>query len=158
METKDTYSREDLLYAWLNYEQSRASHPDITDYYYRQLWALVCAYEGWGPMINFSKVPREKQQLWTVFRWAIEAYTDIRQPWGVFLAGRPDPSRAEVEAQHRPPIAEACEALREAYRALLLDLLERIWDVGPGWSVSLDKLRENGFDPDAPPPNFDLYW
>lgn len=158
MERKGTYSREDLLDAWLNYEDSRGCHPDVTDYFYRQLWALARAYDGWGPWISFSKVPREKQQIWMTFKRAIEAYTDIRGPWGVFLAGGPDPAQAAVEANHRRPIEEGCDQLRGTYRALLLELLERIWDIGADWSVSLDKVRENGFDPDAPAPDFDLYW
>ena len=158
METKDTYTREDLLDAWLNHEASRGSPPDIADYYYRQVWALARAHEGWGPGISFSKVPREQKQLWTTFRWAIEAHNDIREPWGVFLAGGPDPARVDIEAKHREPLAAACDQLRAAYRVLLLDLLERIWDVGPDWTVSLEKVRENGFDPDAPAPDFDLYW
>lgn len=158
MENKHTYSRDDLLAAWLASEEARDSHPDVADYYYRQAWALARAFEAWDPRICFTKVPREDQQLWTVFQRSIEAHNSIHGPWGYFLAGGPDPARATVEALHGPPIADACDQLRAAYRALLLDLLERIWDVGPDTAVSVDEVRAHGFDPDAPAPNFDLYW
>ena len=59
MESKETYSRDDLLSAWLESEESRGSHPDIADYYYRQAWALAGALRSWGPRINFVPLPRE---------------------------------------------------------------------------------------------------
>src|ERR1700757_1200342 len=111
-----------------------------------------------GPRDPLPQVPRKRQQLWTVFKRSLEACSAIHEPWGVFLAGGPDPERAAVERTHRAAIAGACQQLRAAYRALLLDLLERIGHVGPDWTVSLEKVRENGFDPDAPAPDFDLYW
>lgn len=76
----------------------------------------------------------------------------------MFLAGGPGPALAQVEATHRGTIEHACDQLRGAHRALLLDLLERIWEIGPDTTATLAQVREHGFDPDAPSPNFDLYW
>lgn len=158
MDTRERYSRDDLLDAWLKHDATRGSHPDLADYYYRQVWALARAHDGWGPGVSFSTVPREHAQLWTVFHDALAGYNSAHGPWGYFLAGKPEPQRAAVEAQHGPPIAKACAQLQAAYRALLLDLLERIWDVGPNWTASLEKVRQHGFDPDTPEPNSDRYW
>ncbi|MGO9960934.1 MAG: hypothetical protein ACLP50_33985 [Solirubrobacteraceae bacterium] len=158
MEAKETYSRDDLLTAWLEHERSRDSHADIADYYYRQAWALGGAFGGWGPGIRLSQCPREHAQLWTVFERSVKHYNGIYLPWGHFLAGGPNPERAEVQARHGPAIEQAADRLRGACRALLLDLIERIWGIGPAQTVSRDAVKENGFDPDTPAPDFDLYW
>ena len=54
----------------------------------------------------------------------------------------PQPERAEVEAHHSPAIANRRRWLRAAYRALMLDLMERIWGIGPDLTASLDAVRE----------------
>jgi len=156
MESKETYTREDLLDAWIAAEGSRASHPDIADYYYWQAWALAHAFHGRGPGISFSDCPKEQKQLWTVFERTVKYYDEIYEPWGVFLAGGPTPERAEVEARHGPAIEAAIGGLRAAYRALLLDLMERIWDIGPEDTASRAAVEKEGWDPDTPAPNVDL--
>jgi hypothetical protein len=89
IEPKDTYTREDLLDAWLSREQSRASHPDAADYYYRQAWAFAVAFESWGPGMALKRVRPELHQLWGLFNNAVQSYNSIHAPWGYFLAGRP---------------------------------------------------------------------
>jgi hypothetical protein len=158
MESKPTYSRDDLLDAWLAAEESRSSHPDIADHYYRQAWALAHAFDGWGPGIRLSDCPREKQQLWTVFTRTVTDYIETYAPWGHFLEGGPEPERAEVEARHGPPIEAAIADLRAAYRDLLLDLLERIWNIRADQVVPRAAVEKEGWDPETPDPNFDLYW
>lgn len=88
----------------------------------------------------------------------MKCFNEPREPWGYFLAGGPTPKFAEVQAHHGPAINAADADLRAAYRALLLDLMHRIWGVAPDRSVPREALREHGFDPDTPEPNFDLYW
>jgi len=102
MESEDMCTREDLLDAWLSHEASRSGHPDIADCYYRQVWALCGAFKTWGVRLTLNGGPPEHRQLWAVFRWSVGAYDDIRAPWRIWLAGRPTPERAEVEARHRP--------------------------------------------------------
>jgi hypothetical protein len=158
MESKQTYSRDDLLDAWIAAEGSRSSHPDIADYYYRQAWALAHAFDGWGPGIRLSQCPKEHVQLWTVFTRTVTYYNQTYSPWGYFLVGGPEPERAEVEARHGPAIETAITDLRTAYRQLLLELMERIWDIGSEKTASRAAVEKEGWDPDAPAPNFDLYW
>ena len=157
MESKEKYTREDLLDAWLNHEASRASHPDIADYYYRQVWALCGAFKTWGPRLSPSRVPKEHAQLWSVFRWSVENYNRIHAPWGIFLMGGPTPERAEIEARHGPAIEAAIAALHSAYRDLMLELIERIWHIGADATVTREAVIENGFDPDVPEPDFDRF-
>jgi hypothetical protein len=158
MESRDTYSRDDLLSAWLESERACASHPDIADYYYRRAWALGGAFGGWGPGIRVTECPAEHRMLWTVFERSVKCHNGIQEPWGHFLAGGPTPELAEVEADHAPAIETAAADLRRTYRVLMLDLIERIWGIAADRMVSRDAVRENGFDPDMPAPYLDLYW
>jgi hypothetical protein len=93
-----------------------------------------------------------------VFTRTLTYTTQVRAPWGHFLTGGPEPERAEVEARHGPVIESAITDLRAAYRQLLLDLLERIWDVGPDRTAARAVVEREGWDPDTPPRDFDLYW
>jgi hypothetical protein len=158
MDSKQTYARDDLLDAWIAAQGSRDSHPDIADYYYRQAWALARAFGGWGPEINYNDCPKEHRQLWTVFTRTLTYTNEVYAPWGYFLSGGPEPERAAVEARHGPAIEAAITELRTAYRQLLLDLLERIWDVGPESTATRAAVESQGWDPETPPPDFDLYW
>ncbi len=155
MEAKQKYSREDLLDAWLDAERTRGSHPDLADYYYRRAWAMLGAF---GPALNFTRADPEHRQLFDLFNVAVRNYNREPLPWGHLLAGTRAPEYAEVMAHHHQPIEASGEAVRAAYRSLLLDLMQRIWGVGPEASVSREALLQEGFDPDAPEPDWDRYW
>jgi hypothetical protein len=157
MESKATYTREDLLDAWLMHEASRASHPDIADYYYRQVWALCGAFKTDGPRLQLSRWPLERFQLGALFESSVRQYNKIHPPWGILLMGRYMPERIEVEARHAPWIDAAVAALCSALRDLMLELMERIWDVHAETTVTHKAVIENGFDPDTPDPDFDRY-
>ena len=92
-----------------------------------------------------------------MFDSAVKHCNEPREPWRYFIHGVPTPEYVELKAQHGPAIEAAEAALQTAYRALLLDLMQRLWGIGPDRRVSRDALREHGFDPDAPEPDFDLY-
>jgi hypothetical protein len=141
------YSREDLLDAWMAPEGSRSLHPVIADHYYRRARAMANAFGAWGPGIHFSECPKEHKQLWTVFKSTVDACNRSRRPWGHFLAGGPTPELAEVEERHRPPIKAADEALTAAYCDLLIDLIERIWGIGPDRGIPREALRKRGSVP-----------
>jgi hypothetical protein len=157
MDTKDTYTREDLLEAWLSYEAARSSHPDIADYYYRQVWALCGAFTTEGPRLQLSRWPLERLQLGALFESSVRQHNMIHPPWGVLLVGRYMPERIDVEARHAPWIDATIAALRSALRDLMLDLMERIWEIGKDETVTREAVVDSGFDPDAPAPDFERY-
>jgi hypothetical protein len=157
MDARATYSREDLLDAWLDADRTRGAHPDLADYYYRRAWAMLGAF-GWGPALDFTRTHPEHRLLFRLFQAAVENYNRERLPWGRVLVGKRPPDYAEVISRHHQQIAAGVDAVRAAYRSLLLDLMERIWGVGPEASVFREALLQEGFDPDAPEPDWDRYW
>lgn len=157
MDAREIYSREDLLDAWLDADRTRGAHPDLADYYYRRAWAMLGAF-GRGPALNFTRAAPEHRLLFSVFKAAVDVYNRERLPWGELLAGERPPEYAEVVARHHQEIAAGVDAVRAAYRALLLDLIERIWGVGPEASASREAVLKEGFDPAAAEPDWDRYW
>jgi hypothetical protein len=89
---------------------------------------------------------------------ALRLYNDLATPWGTFLIGAPSPDYVEIKAQHKPRLDAAIDQLRAAYRSLLLDLMQRIWGIGPDLAVPAGKLQVHGFDPGELPPDPDRYW
>jgi hypothetical protein len=153
-----TYSREDLLAAWLAAEAGWGMHPDLADYYYRRAWAMSHAFGGWGPDgTGFRECPPKHRLIWTVFESTVKQFNQSRSPWRHFIHGQPTSEYVELQTRHGRAIDAADIALQTAYRALLLDLMERMWGIGPEHRVSRDALREHGFDPDTPEPDFSLY-
>ena len=68
-------------------------------------------------------------------------------------------STRDAEARHRPLIAAAIENQQAVYRALMLDWMERIWNIREDATVTREAVieYEHGFDPNAPEPEFDRY-
>lgn len=148
----DVYTREDLLTAWLEAEAHLRTHPDVADYHNRRAWALCGAFGVW-----FDVYHREHVQLQAPFRSAVRQFNRIQAPWGLLIAGRRAPEHEEVRRRHGASLDADVERLRDACRGLLLDLMERIWGLGPDRTVTRDAVREHGVDPDTPEPDHDRY-
>ena len=75
-----------------------------------------------------------------------------------FLVGGPSAEYSEVKGTHEPAIEAGAAQLAAAHRALMLDLMERIWDIEPDRTIPQEALRAYGFDPDSPEPDWNRYW
>jgi hypothetical protein len=76
-------------------------------------------------------------------------------PMGVL----PSATRGGLTKKGRKPgVVAAIDQLKAAHRRLLVDLMERIWGIGPELTVRPEDLRDHGFDPDPELPDLDLYW
>jgi hypothetical protein len=148
-----SYTREHLLSAWLDAERYRRAHPDVADYHNRRAWAMCGAFGVW-----FDVYAEEHFQLHALFRSAVRQFNRVHAPWVLSVAGRPAPEYEAIKRHHAPSLEAAVERLRDTYRALLLELMERIWGLGHERTVPRDALREHGFDPDTPEPDWDAYW
>jgi hypothetical protein len=147
------YSREDLLRAWLELKRSPEAVEELRTYREARVQALQAAFN-----VDLEARPDEDDQLQPLFENTVRCFNSLYSPFFVFLAGRPPPDYQEVERRHRGRLREAENRLRAAYRELLLELMERVWELGPDRTVSEDELRSHDFDPDREEPDPDLYW
>jgi hypothetical protein len=157
MEEERQFSREDLLSAWLEWKRWGNAHVDLRTYYEARVRALSAAFgveldeleEGPGRPAWIRRCHYE------LFRKTAEDYNRVHNPFSDYFEEGPE---AQFSVPHAARICSAADGLREAYRHLLLDLMDAIWNLGPDHRVTAEALRDHGFDPSAPAPDPVDYW
>jgi hypothetical protein len=164
-------TRDDLISAWIDSRRYEDKHPDLRAFHRRRYSAMATAFgvdleappqqrapdPQWllndlSELQTMRPTPRHTAPLLRLLGRTVEHLLASGSPFDGYLEAPPDIAVLYQRRGHGFHEAHAMKT--RACRALLLDLVELIWGLGPEAAVDRSALRVAGFDPDerAPEP------
>jgi hypothetical protein len=116
-------------------------------------WLVESMPEHMRSALSGGQSPAGPQRL---FLRTTEWFLNAGSVFGVYMEA--PPLFVALRERHRDNMDEAAEAVRQTHRALLLDLLELLWGLGPETRVERARVTAAGFDPDERAPEPEEYW
>jgi hypothetical protein len=149
------YDIRDLARAMVAARRWQEAAPELRDYHTNRLSALWQAF-GLGEPGTDELSGMGTAAMADLLDLTVAELARSHSPFTGFLEAPPEVS--DLFERHAAAIGLADRGLRHALTLLLVDLIIEVHMVSPGQTVTDDRLRSYGFDPDAPEPDPLDFW
>ena len=148
-----TFGRRDLVSAYLSARRHRQAAEELRDFHQRRYRALASALGcdlDTGPEHGGQPAARH------LIRSTIESFEAVGTPFDGLMEA--SAQIAALYEKHGAVLSDTADLLRFQHKALLVDLVELAYGLGPDRVVTEDELRAAGFDLDTREPDPLDFW